>query len=150
MKSTDNTTIFARSFRDRYYYAPWEIVIQGWTSGCPGEGRVEVYYTLYRKGRRQGNGYHFRVVFCNRSKTRLPAASSLAVFWCLGADAWLNIHFHISRYVSNVKRRPRAHRRGGERKDEVDERGTEGGLEGVKRRERRKTAWKRRTGTSGN
>lgn len=106
MKSTDNTTIFARSFRDRYYYAPWEIVIQGWTSGCPCEGRAEVYYTLYRKGRRQGNGYHFRVVFCNRSKTRLPAASSLAVFWCLGADAWLNIHFHISRYVSNVKRRP--------------------------------------------
>lgn len=73
----------------------------------PGEGRAEVYYTLYRKGRRQGNGYHFRVVFCNRSKTRLPAASSLAVFWCLGADAWLNIHFHISRYVSNVKRRSR-------------------------------------------
>jgi len=120
MKSTNNTTIFARSFRDHYYYALWEIVIQGWTSEYP--ARKE-----HRKGWRQGNGYHFRVVFCNRSKTWLPAASSLAVFWCLGADAWLNIHFHISRYVSNVKRRPRTPEvekwRGGERKDKVDKRG---------------------------
>lgn len=54
MKSTDNTTIFARSFRDRYYYAPWEIVIQGWTSGCPvREEQKFIIHSIERDGDRE-------------------------------------------------------------------------------------------------
>lgn len=34
---------------------------------------------------------------------QLPAASVGLPFLMFKTDAWLNIHFHISRYVSNVK-----------------------------------------------
>lgn len=54
MKSIDNTTIFARSFRDRYYYAPWEIVIQRWTSGCPArEEQKFIIHSIERDGDRE-------------------------------------------------------------------------------------------------
>lgn len=51
----------------------------------------------------QRDEYHFRVVLFTLLAYQLPAASVGLPFLMFKTDAWLNIHFHISRYVSNVK-----------------------------------------------
>lgn len=80
--------------------------------------------------------YHFRVVFCvspvELAYQLLASECRPARFSMFKADAWLNIHFHISRYVSNVKYPGTVAgvtwRRKGEMKEEKEGRAPRNGL----------------------
>lgn len=120
------------------------------------DGVAAVYYTLsIMKGRERERETGKRVslpsclLLLQAPNTRFR--SSHVVSPCLRADAWLNIHFHISRYVSNVKRehaRTHAHkfaRARAHRKEERTEQ--EGCMKGMKR-EKRPTGTERKTSLS--
>lgn len=147
MKSADNTTIFARSLVIVITTRGGRLLFKdGRADAWRSEVEEFIIHSIERDGDRE-TGITSELSSAIDRRRGFQRRASSPFFWCLGADAWLNIHFHISRYVSNVKRRPRAHWQGKERKDEVDERGREGGR--VKRIEE-SPRWKRRTGTSGN
>lgn len=106
------------------------------------KGEVEVYYTLYRKGRRQGNGYHFRVVFCSASRPktrrrsrRLPAAreraSGLRRFLMFRSRCMAKHSFPYKPICFKCKAASAHTGESGGRKDEVGKRGArrEGGGE---------------------
>lgn len=97
--------------------------------------RGDGWWTIERSAI-QRDEYHFRVVLftlLEKLAYQLPAASVGLPFLMFKTDAWLNIHFHISRYVSNVKhsctmatvtRRRKGEKRWRKKKEDGEERRT--------------------------
>lgn len=90
MKSADNAqpshdrsrSLLLRAVGDRYSWTNKRMPVRRDREDEREKKReAEVYYTLCGKGRRQGNGYHFRVVFCNgREDADFQRRGELAVF----------------------------------------------------------------------